>query len=123
MTVKEYNEWYNKLNHARSFIHCIDHALQKSDENAKVQFNVIGWSEELKEFLDNALEYYGKHVKSTVDKDQNQFNIDFRPTKCVGCKYLYNIYCNGKCDSPSCFRCGFYEKPATIVAHDCIVNM
>jgi len=63
MTVKEYNEWYNKLNHARSFIYCIDHALQKSDENAKMQFKVIGWSEELKEFLAKAIECYAEEVR------------------------------------------------------------
>lgn len=67
MTVKEYNEWCNKLNHAKSFVYCIDHALQKSDKNAKMQFRVIGWSEELKEFLDKAIECYAKEVRSQVE--------------------------------------------------------
>lgn len=58
MDVKEYNDWYQKLNMARSFIHCIDHALEKSDENAKMQFSVIGWSPEMKEFLNEAIECY-----------------------------------------------------------------
>jgi len=67
MTIKEYNEWYNKLNHAKSFVYCIDHALQKSDENTKMQFKVIGWSEELKEFLDKAIECYAEEVRSRVE--------------------------------------------------------
>lgn len=123
MTVKEYNEWYNKLNHARSFIHCIDHALQKSDENAKMQFNAIGWSEELKEFLGNAIKYYGNHVKATVDNGQEQLVVDCTPSKCVGCKYLYNLFYSGECYSPYCFMCGFYKQPAPAVEHDCIVNV
>lgn len=55
MTVKEYNEWYKKLNNAQSFIFCIDHALQKSDDNARMQFLVIGWSDEMKQFLEDAI--------------------------------------------------------------------
>jgi len=123
MTVKEYNEWYNKLNHARSFVSCIDHALQKSDENAKMQFNAIGWSEELKKFLGNAIEYYGNHVKETVDNEQKNFDTHFIPDKCVGCKYLYNMFYNGDCYNPYNFRCGFYRQPAKVVQQDCIVNV
>ena len=67
MTVKEYNEWYSKLNAARSFVYCIDHALQKSDENANMQFRVIGWSEELKEFLDKAISCYAKEMRNQVE--------------------------------------------------------
>lgn len=66
MTIPEYNKWYTKLNNARSFVHCIDHALQKSDENAKMQFSVIGWSVEMKEFLDAAIEYYGKKQREDL---------------------------------------------------------
>ncbi len=67
MTVKEYNEWHRTLNHARSFVSCIDHALGKSDENAKMQFRVIGWTVELKEFLNNAIECYAKEMRGRVD--------------------------------------------------------
>lgn len=67
MTVKEYNFWYSKLNHARNFVYCIDHALQKCDENAMMQFKVIGWSDELKEFLNKAIQCYAEEVRSRVD--------------------------------------------------------
>ena len=123
MTVKEYNEWYSKLNHAKSFVSCIDHALDKSDGNAKMQFNTIGWSEELKEFLSNAIEYYGNHVKSTVDNEQGLLDADCTPSKCVGCKYLYNLCGGTKCRTIGSFRCGFYEQPVADVHRDCIVNV
>lgn len=69
MKVKEYNEWHKKLNNARSFVSCIDHALEKSDNNAKMQFGVIGWNEELKEFLNNAIECYAKTMRSKVEQE------------------------------------------------------
>ena len=55
MTVPEYNNWYLKMNRAFNFIHNIDHALQKSDENARMQFEAIGWSQEVKDFLDDSI--------------------------------------------------------------------
>lgn len=66
MTVPEYNEWHKELNRARSFVHCIDHALEKSDGNAKMQFEVIGWSPELKDFLNSAIECYADKQRSSV---------------------------------------------------------
>ena len=67
MTVGEYNEWYKKLNNAMSFVFCINHALQKSDYNAKMQFSVIGWSDETKQFLEDAIECYAKRKKEEVE--------------------------------------------------------
>lgn len=67
MTVKEYNEWYRKLNNARSFVYCINHALDKCDNNAKMQFEVIGWSNEMKEFLNEAIECYAKKQRTLVE--------------------------------------------------------
>lgn len=56
MTVKEYNEvFYPQCNKAFSFVNCIDHALQKSDENARMQMKVIGWDEDTKAFLLDAI--------------------------------------------------------------------
>ena len=56
MTVKEYNEvFYPQCNKAFSFVNCIDHALQKSDENARMQMKVIGWDEDTKSFLLDAI--------------------------------------------------------------------
>lgn len=56
MTIKEYNEkFYPLANKALSFVNCIDHALQKSDDNARMQMQVIGWDEDTKAFLLEAI--------------------------------------------------------------------
>lgn len=56
MTIKEYNEiFYPLCNKASSFVRCMDHALQKSDENARMQMRVIGWDEDTKAFLLEAI--------------------------------------------------------------------
>ena len=56
MTVKEYNEkFYPIYNKVLSFVNCIDHALQKSDDNAHMQMKVIGWDEDTKAFLLDAI--------------------------------------------------------------------
>ena len=56
MTIKEYNEqFYPQCNKAYSFVSCLDHALQKSDDNARMQLKVIGWDEDTKEFLLEAI--------------------------------------------------------------------
>lgn len=66
MTVHEYNNWYLKMNHAFNFIHSIDHALQKSDENARMQFEVIGWSQEVKDFLDDSIACYNSTKRRSI---------------------------------------------------------
>jgi hypothetical protein len=56
MTVKEFNEHFcPQYQKALSFVNCMDHALQKSDDNARMQMNVIGWDEDTKAFLLDAL--------------------------------------------------------------------
>lgn len=56
MTIKEYNEqFYPQYNKACSFVSCLDHALQKSDDNARMQMKVIGWDEDTKAFLLDAI--------------------------------------------------------------------
>lgn len=51
MTIKEYNEiFYPKYNKANSFVRCMEHALQKSNDNARMQMRVIGWDDETKDF-------------------------------------------------------------------------
>lgn len=56
MTVQEYNEkFYPQYNKACSFVNCLDHALQKSDDNARMQLAVIGWDEETRSFLLEAI--------------------------------------------------------------------
>lgn len=56
MTVKEFNEYfYPQYNKALSFVNGMEHALQKSDDNARMQMKVIGWDEDTKAFLLYAL--------------------------------------------------------------------
>lgn len=56
MTIKEYNEiFYPLCNKAFSFVNCMDYALQKSDDNARMQMKVIGWDEDTKAFLLDAI--------------------------------------------------------------------
>lgn len=63
---KEFNsETYPKISHARSFVSCIDHALQKCDENARRQFECIGWSDEVRETLLRAVD-----LLERVERDQ-----------------------------------------------------
>ncbi len=67
MTVKEYNkEFHPAYSKALSFLNCLDHALQKSDENARMQCAVIGWDEETKNFLIKALHSYQEDTKREV---------------------------------------------------------
>lgn len=56
MTVKEFNEnFWPQYNKARSFVNCMEHALQKSDDNARMQMKVIGWDKDTQMFLLDAL--------------------------------------------------------------------
>lgn len=56
MTIKEYNEiFYPQCNKALSFVNCVDHALQKSGDNARMQMQIIGWDENTKAFLLDAI--------------------------------------------------------------------
>ena len=56
MTVKEFNEnFYPQYRKAVSFINCLDHALAKSDDNARMQMRVIGWDKDMQMFLLDAL--------------------------------------------------------------------
>ena len=48
-TPEMYNSFfYPSLNRACSFVNCLDHALQKSGEEAKRQCEIIGWGEDTK---------------------------------------------------------------------------
>ena len=56
MTVKEFNEnFWPQYNKACSFVNCMEHALQKSDDNARMQMKVIGWDKDTQIFLLDAL--------------------------------------------------------------------
>lgn len=67
MTVKEYNTVYlPKIEKAESFIYCINHALDKSDDNAKMQMRVIGWDDETAKTINEALELLHKKYQSEI---------------------------------------------------------
>lgn len=67
MTVKEYNEkFYPQYNKAFSFVNCMDHALQKSDDNARMQMKVIGWDEDTKAFLLDAISRMQSAAKDSL---------------------------------------------------------
>ena len=74
MTIKEYNEkFYPQCNKAWSFVHCLDHALQKSDDNARMQLKVIGWDEDTKEFLLDAISRMQDAAKDSLRWDQSKW--------------------------------------------------
>lgn len=67
ITPKMYNSFfYPSLNRACSFVNCLDHALQKSGEEAKRQCEIIGWGEDTKLFLIAALKAYDMCVRSRI---------------------------------------------------------
>ena len=56
MTVSDYNKrFYPAYNRAFSFLVNVDHALSKCDDNARMQLKCIGWDEQTKAFLNDAL--------------------------------------------------------------------
>lgn len=67
ITVQQYNnEIYPALNKADCFLANLDHALQKSDENARMQCRVVGWDEETKKLLRTLVEQYREDVKKKI---------------------------------------------------------
>ena len=57
MTPQEYNKhFYPQYLKACSFVNGVDHALAKSDDNARMQMQVIGWDESTKCFLLDAID-------------------------------------------------------------------
>lgn len=74
MTVKEYNEvFYPQCNKAFSFVNCMDHALQKSDDNARMQMKVIGWDADTKAFLLDALRRMQNDAKDSLRWSQSEW--------------------------------------------------
>lgn len=67
ISVQEYNnEVYPKLNKAECFVANLNHALQKSDENAQMQCRVIGWDDETQALLRKLINDYREEVKKTI---------------------------------------------------------
>ena len=70
MTITEYNtKYYPTMNNARSFISCLDHAIEKCDENTKMKLEVIGWNDACKNIILDALYQYDHHVKDVIKLD------------------------------------------------------
>lgn len=77
MTVSEYNDWYSKdYSKALSFLNCLDHALEKCDDNARLQLEIIGYGEDTKATLCKALEVLREFKKFRIngkkDKDEKR---------------------------------------------------
>lgn len=96
MTVKEFNEYfYPQYNKALSFVDCLDLALQKCDDNAHMQMKVIGWDEDTKLFLLDAL--------SRIENEAMN-----------SCKWSHSKWWKDKCSCNTCFHncttwCDFQE--------------
>ncbi len=67
ITVQQYNnEVYPMINKAESFVANLNHALDKSDDNAKMQCRVIGWDDETQQLLRKLLNEYRENVKKSI---------------------------------------------------------
>lgn len=64
---KVYNEecWpvYHK---ARSFVQCLEHAIEKGGGDAARQLSIIGWSREVEKHLIAALECYDREMRNNI---------------------------------------------------------
>ena len=67
ISVQQYNnEVYPRINKAECFVANLNHALDKSDENAKMQCRVIGWDDETQQLLRKLLNDYKENVKKSI---------------------------------------------------------
>lgn len=67
ISVQQYNnEVYPKINKAECFVANLNHALDKSDENAKMQCRVIGWDDETQQLLRKLLNDYKENIKKSI---------------------------------------------------------
>lgn len=74
MNIKEYNTiYYPAHNKAVSFVHCLDHALEKCDDNARMQLDVIGWDEQTKNLLLHALYMMDQKTKDVLKYENTQW--------------------------------------------------
>lgn len=68
LTAKSYNDnFYPRLRRARSFANCLDNALQKGGGDALRQCRIVGWDEDTKRFLLDALECYDREVRLNIN--------------------------------------------------------
>ena len=74
MTAQEYNKiFYPAWNKAESFVLCFEHALQKSDDNARKQMECIGWDEETKQFLLDAIQMMKDSAKTSYSWSRREW--------------------------------------------------
>ena len=67
ITVQQYNnEVYPMINKAECFVANLNHALDKSDDNAKMQCRVIGWDDETQQLLRKLLNEYREDIKKKI---------------------------------------------------------
>lgn len=67
-TAKSYNDNFcPSLRRARSFVNCLNNALQKAGDDAIRQCQIIGWDEQTKCFLLAAIECYDRVVRMNVE--------------------------------------------------------
>lgn len=68
VTPKKYNNcFYPSYSKARSFVQCINNSLEKCNADAKRQMEIIGWDDETKRMLLDALECYDRKVRSNIN--------------------------------------------------------
>ncbi len=79
MTIAEYNKQFcPKISKAYCFINNLEHAAEKTDnyEETMKQLLCIGWDDECKEIITDALESYKKLVKEQLIRDIENKNTE-----------------------------------------------
>lgn len=77
MNIVEYNTiYYPAHNKAVSFVSCLDHALQKCDDNTRMQLDVIGWDEQTKNLLLHALYMMDQQTKDVLKYEATRWWSD-----------------------------------------------
>ena len=73
MTVKEFNDFYiHKFCKAVSFINCLDHALDKCDENTRKQLKIIGYDIETKNIIRNSLALLEASIRQDISYEKEK---------------------------------------------------
>lgn len=74
MTIPEYNKvFYPQYNKALCFVMNLNHALEKSDDNARMQMKCIGWDEDTKNFLLDAISRLKDDAKFSYSWDRKKW--------------------------------------------------
>lgn len=95
MDVKEYNQkWCPLIKDSNVFLDTIEQNIQKSDtpEEVLMNFKIVGWRTELKDFLKKAVSVYQESLIRQAVKDEMPICGD-----CL-CRVCANSNCQG-CDT------------------------